>query len=238
MDLRFVARESDFVVFEDSAGERFRVLIDDQLRDAVKHNPLPDRGGVSPREIQSRLRAGEDLEAIAADLGISANAIEPFAAPILDELNFVIQAALATKVTDGDRMLPLSEILERDNPGAKFKAQKQDEAWLITAIGTKTHVWKYDPRAKTVEPANSEASDLVKIHASRDIVTSTMPIVAEVEVEEEPASASVLDLVQELRSRRREPESSRPAPARGRASLPSWDEIVLGTNQNSESESN
>jgi hypothetical protein len=55
--------------------------------------------------------------------------------------------------------------------------------------------------------------------------------VQEVEPEpEEPESqgASVHDLVQELRARRN-PEEIKPASAKGRASLPSWDEIVLGT---------
>lgn len=236
MDLRFVTRESDFLVLEDSSGERFRVLIDDQLRDAVKHSLLPEQSGISPREIQSRLRSGEDLEAIAADLQVSVRSIEPFAAPILDELNFVVQAALATQVADGDRMIPLAEIMDRDNPGASYKAHRKDDAWLITAAGIKTIVWKFDPRSKSLEPANPEAADLIKIHASRDIVTATMPVVQE--QSEEPEGASVLDLVEELRSRRNKPEAARPATAKGRAALPSWDEIVLGTNQSSDPESN
>jgi hypothetical protein len=40
-------------------------------------------------------------------------------------------------------------------------------------------------------------------------------------------AASVLDLVAE-RKLREEGESTKPASAKGRASLPSWDEIVLG----------
>ena len=47
------------------------------------------------------------------------------------------------------------------------------------------------------------------------------------EVSAEPA-ASVHDLVEELRARRAATQI-KPASAKGRASLPSWDEIVLGT---------
>lgn len=236
MDLRFVARESDFLVLEDSAGERYRVLIDDQLRDATKQNLLPQQSGVAPREVQSRLRSGEELEAIAADLGVSIAAIEPFAAPIIDELNFVIQAAMSTLVADGDAMVSFEELMTRDNPGASYRAQRRDDRWIITVTGSRTLVWRFDPRSKSLEPANSDATDLIKSHAPRDIVTATIQVIPE--QEEGGESASVLDLVEELRARRKQQESVRPATAKGRASLPSWDEIVLGTNQSSESDSN
>jgi SpoVK/Ycf46/Vps4 family AAA+-type ATPase len=51
------------------------------------------------------------------------------------------------------------------------------------------------------------------------------------EVEEvQPEGASVHDLVQELRSRREQnTQELKPHSAKGRAALPSWDEIVLGT---------
>jgi hypothetical protein len=49
-----------------------------------------------------------------------------------------------------------------------------------------------------------------------------------VEQASEP-SASVHDLVEELRSRRNAQAEIKPQTAKGRASLPSWDEIVLGT---------
>lgn len=234
MDLRFVARESDFLILENSSGERFRVLIDDQLRDATKQNLLPQQSGVAPREVQSRLRAGEELEAIATDLGVSVAAIEPFAAPIIDELNFVIQAAMNTLVADGDAMVSLQELMQRDNPGANYKAHRKEDRWIITVSGSRTLVWRFDPRSKSLEPANSEATDLIKSHAPRDIVTATIQVIPE--QEEEGESASVLDLVEELRARRKQPETVRPAPAKGRASLPSWDEIVLGTNQSSEAD--
>ena len=237
MDLRFIARESDWLMVETADGEKFRLLIDDQLKDAIRGNRQVSESGVSPREVQTRLRSGEDLEDIAAHFGVPVSAIEPFAAPILDELNYVIAAALATKVTDGDHMISLGELIERESPGASFKAKRDGDSWLITASGPKTLLWSYDPKNKSVEPKNSVATDVAKLHANRDIVTATIPIVKE-EEDSESDSASVLDLVEELRARRKQPEPIKPATAKGRASLPSWDEIVLGTNQNSESESN
>ena len=236
MDLRFVGRESDFLVLEDSSGERYQVLIDDDVRDAIRQSQQALQSGISPRDVQARLRAGEQLEEIATDLGVTVAAIEPFAAPILDELRFVIQAALTTPVADGDHMTPLGELMERDNPGASFSAKRDDNGWLVTASGTAEMMWKFDPRSKSLEAKNPAATDLMKSHASRDIVTSTIQVIDEPEQEQEP-SASVHDLVEELRARRAaKPEQVRPATAKGRASLPSWDEIVLGTNQTSDSD--
>ena len=48
--------------------------------------------------------------------------------------------------------------------------------------------------------------------------------------EKESEGASVHDLVQELRARREQSAAElKPHSAKGRAALPSWDEIVLGT---------
>ena len=80
------------------------------------------------------------------------------------------------------------------------------------------------------------------IGAEREVVRQTVRPVHPAAVEPAPPkeqiadnsseanqpSASVHDLVQELRARRA-PEEIKPASAKGRASLPSWDEIVLGT---------
>jgi len=136
-------------------------------------------------------------------------------------------------------MVPLREVIERENPEASYAAKRVDDGWLISAIGATTLTWKYDPRSKSIEPQNSAASDLHKSHASRDIITSTIPVVKESEdtESEESEPASVHDLVEELRARRSKPEPVRPATAKGRASLPSWDEIVLGTSQGSDPDS-
>ena len=104
MELRFVNRESDFLVFETSEGEKLRALVDDQLRDAVRNSQQITNSGISPREVQNRIRAGEKVEAIAEALGVPTSTIEPFAAPILDELNYVLEAALSTEVNDGNKM--------------------------------------------------------------------------------------------------------------------------------------
>lgn len=232
MELRFVNRESDFLVFETSDGEKLRALVDDQLREAVRNNQQITNSGVSPREVQNRVRAGESVDSISEDLGVPTSTIEPFAAPIIDELNYVLEAALGTEVNDGNRMVAFSDLIASEEPGATFSIRREDEKWVVVVQGAKKMLWHFDNKSRHLEPMDPNASSVAKIHASRDIVTSTIEIVEE--PEDEAPEASVHDLVQELRSRRNK-EPIKPATAKGRASLPSWDEIVLGTS-NSEPE--
>jgi len=206
-------------------------LVDDQLRDAVRNSQQLTNSGISPREVQNRIRAGEQIEDIAQALSVPTSTIEPFAAPILDELNYVLEAALATEVNDGNKMVPFRELIDKEEPEASFSLHREDEKWVVTVSGSKKMLWHYDNRARHLEPMDPNASSVAKVHASRDIVTSTIEVVEE---PEEAPEASVHDLVEELRSRRQR-EPIKPATAKGRASLPSWDEIVLGTS-NSEPE--
>jgi len=162
---------------------------------------------------------------------VPTSTIEPFAAPILDELNYVLEAALATEVNDGNKMVPFRELITKEDPEATFSLHREDEKWVVTVSGVKKMLWHYDNKARHLEPMDPNASSVAKVHASRDIVTSTIEVVQE---PEEAPEASVHDLVEELRSRRQK-EPIKPATAKGRASLPSWDEIVLGTS-NSEPE--
>ncbi|PWL20460.1 MAG: hypothetical protein DCO81_02185 [Candidatus Aquiluna sp. XM-24bin5] len=232
MELRFVNRESDFLVFETSDGEKLRALIDDQLREAIRNTQQLGSSGISPKDVQNRIRQGESVEQVATDLGVPETTIEPFAAPIIDELNYILEAALATEVNDGSNMLPFSQLIGEESPGATFAIRREDDKWIVTVSGSKQMQWHFDNKSRHLEPMDTNASTVAKVHANRDIVTSTIAVVEE--ASEPEAEASVHDLVEELRSRRNK-EPIKPATAKGRASLPSWDEIVLGTS-NSEPE--
>lgn len=53
---------------------------------------------LSPREIQTRIRAGESIDDLAQDAGMPAEKIEPFAAPVLAEREHVVGQALACPI--------------------------------------------------------------------------------------------------------------------------------------------
>ncbi len=120
------------------------------------------------------------------------------------------------------------------DPAATFKAIKSDLGWEIVAKGANTYSWLFDPRSRVIEPNSESARKIGKANNLRDSIF-TAPVKEEVhefETKVEPAEtagASVHDLVQELRSRREQTaQELKPQTAKGRAALPSWDEIVLG----------
>jgi hypothetical protein len=237
MELRFISREGNALTFESSDGLRHSALLDEDLVQAVKPTSRNQTAEISPREIQSRIRAGETAQALAAELGVSASAIEPFAAPILDELRFMLEAALSVSMADGNQMTKFGDILDRDHPGAAKRIYRKNEQWQLEVLSDATMIFRFDPRKRLLEPLDNSATNLTLLHSQSDLVTATLPAISDpapVYSEEryEPVeqTASVLDLVEELRVRRQlQEQTARPATAKGRTSLPSWEEIVLGT---------
>jgi hypothetical protein len=247
MELRFISRDGDVLTFEAPDGTRHTTLFDESLRDALRR---PDNNGaleISPKEIQQRLRQGESIEDLALEMGVTVSSLEPFAAPILDELRFVLEGALAAEIADGNHMTSLGAVLERDQPGSKTRVYREKDSWLLEVTGENVMRFRYDMKLRQVEPLDSNATNLTLLHSQRDLVTATTAVPSEPaptyqgeiyaqEVEEEH-TASVLDLVEQIRARRQNSETTvKPAPAKGRTSLPSWNEIVLGTS-NSEADS-
>lgn len=241
MELRFVNREGDALVFETIDGQRMRAELDETLREAVRRTQLAPSQGVSPREVQAAIRAGESLAALAVRLGVPEDAIEPFASPILDELRFVLQTALTTQLSSNDRMRSFRDLVDDVYPAAEFAIRKEDNTWILESGNSLR--WSFDPKSRLIEPLSSAAKELAKgFNTEREVVRASRPAPEPVRTiqavqqeqsaaepeEPENQGASVHDLVQELRARRN-PEDIKPASAKGRASLPSWDEIVLGT---------
>ncbi|MEY4990456.1 MAG: hypothetical protein RIS08_682 [Actinomycetota bacterium] len=244
MELKFINRESDFLIFETDAGDRARVVIDDALREAVKRVPQITSSGVTPKDVQSAIRSGKKPEQIAAEFNVPLEAVMPFAAPILDELRFVLQQALTTKVSHANRMQDFGELVSATYPNPEFEITKPADKWVLTAGSSLK--WHFDPKTRVIDPISPAAQELAKSVASeREMIrvappsaSATQPVtnvVTEPEDAPEEPAASVHDLVEELRARRAATQI-KPASAKGRASLPSWDEIVLGTSSDVDSD--
>jgi hypothetical protein len=241
MELRFITRESDFLILETESGERARVLIDESLKEAVKRVPQIASSGVSPKDVQSAIRSGKTPQEVAQQLNVPIEAVLPFAAPILDELRFVLKQALTTKVSNGSKMQEFGELVAQTYPNPDFEVTKPADKWILTAGNSLK--WHFDPKTRLIDPVSPAAQELAKsISSEREMIRVAPPLVQETQVapqvtpsaEPEPA-ASVHDLVEELRARRAAATNQiKPASAKGRASLPSWDEIVLGTSSDVE----
>jgi hypothetical protein len=232
VDLRFVTRESDYLVFEAADGTKFRALIDESVREAVKRTHVVERSGFSPKEVQAQIRLGLSIAEVAEVLGVPESAVEPFALPILDELRYVLDAALNTSLPDGPTMKRFEDIVLASDPAASFRVLKTEEGWQIEGHGAQNYSWLFNPKTRVIEPINEAARKVGKTSSVRDAIFTPVAQKSQPEASVEPASepsASVHDLVEELRSRRNIQSDIKPQTAKGRASLPSWDEIVLGT---------
>ena len=107
-ELRFVSVHEDgqhlVVSSPDLEDEAFLLPLTDELRDAVAAPPAaPPRPApvygeqLSPREIQTRVRAGESVEQIALATGLPTARIERFAGPVLSERAHVADEARAAR---------------------------------------------------------------------------------------------------------------------------------------------
>ena len=54
---------------------------------------------LSPREIQSRIRSGATVEEVAVEAGVGVDQVEPFAVPVLAELDHIIEVAMTCRRT-------------------------------------------------------------------------------------------------------------------------------------------
>lgn len=258
-DLKFVAREGDYLVFETTDGIRHRAPLEDGLRDALRRSYTIQPSDLAPAEIQKQIRAGKTVAELASEYSISVESIEPFAVPILDELRYLLQSALTVQIADGPIMTSFEELVQRTLPNPGWKIFKQDGRWIISAADSaQSASWYYQPQSRTLEPKDALAKTISRLEGKKAELIPPRPTVLNVVAQEEvtvvkshPASgaelkqesdepaivesagASVLDLVAQLRQRRS--EENKPASAKGRAPLPSWDEIVSETNSETDS---
>jgi hypothetical protein len=99
-----LAEDGASLVLETPTGESFRLPLDDRVRAACRGD-LTRLGQIEiemdnplrPREIQSRVRAGESAEQVAASSGMPLDRVLRFAAPMLQERERVVAQARATR---------------------------------------------------------------------------------------------------------------------------------------------
>jgi hypothetical protein len=226
MELKFVSRDNDMLVFETSDGTRLRAMLDDSLREAIRKQQVVETASFTPREVQALVRQGLSLSDVAEKLGVPESAVEPFALPILDELRYVLEAALNISLPDGPTMKRFEEIVLNAEPNASFRVLKSEEGWEVIATGSQRYTWLFDPKTRVIESTNEAARKIGRTISVKDAIFEPSQ---KAEPAPEAPQASVHDLVEELRSRRQSQTDIKPQTAKGRASLPSWDEIVLGT---------
>ncbi len=184
--LTFTGRSGDGkrLLLVDESGQEHSLVIDARLRRALSGAPasngqleIPMESSLRPRDIQTRIRAGESPESVAHAAGTSVEKIMPFAAPVMAERAHVAQRAQLASVRrraseSGARTLgeAVTAHLRSHNadPGAvEWDAwRREDGRWTLTALyevagRTGTGTFSHDPRGNFVTVDDDDARWLV-----------------------------------------------------------------------------
>jgi hypothetical protein len=189
--VRLVALSDDgrnlILAVDDADGgeaERFSLPVDDRLRAAARGDARRlgqiDVGlgaTLSPRLIQSRIRAGQTPEQVAAESGAPVERILRFAHPVLQERSRVAEQAREARVrlSEGTLTVNLRQFMaERvrmigtDPHAVDFDAHRADDGtWLVTGSWRSgeesgTASWAFDVAGRTVTPSDAATMDFAE----------------------------------------------------------------------------
>ncbi|SDI97358.1 Protein of unknown function [Frankineae bacterium MT45] len=193
-ELRFVGPgdDSDHVRVESTDGlDQFSLLVDDTLREAIKPAPLrpnaaSETDGVSPREIQVRVRAGEDPNDIADEAGIDVARVLLFARPVIAERSRITdeaRRARARRSTPDGQLVVFGESVDErfaahglDPLNVSWDShRREDGQWLVTANwrggdSDRSAQWAFTLAGRTVTPLDETAADLLSDRPIRPVV--------------------------------------------------------------------
>jgi len=171
--------DGEHLVLSTPDGQKYRLLVDDPLRAAVRLDrarlgqlQIQGEGRLRPRDIQARIRAGQTAEEVAASAGVPVEHVRRFEGPVLAEREFVVRQAQAVRVRHGARgaSASLGELVgERltaravDEEAQNWDAWRGDDGvWVVSltfsAGGRERQArWSYDAQLRHVTPRDDEA---------------------------------------------------------------------------------
>lgn len=269
-ELRFQGKSDDgsHLNLVDGEGNEFSLRINDHLRAVINQPRLAAVStdtpieGISVKEMQKRLRAGESAESIARDGNISVERVERFAGPILSERIWVITQAHEVSLRKESPREPFTFI---DIITAKLAPRgvdadsltwhthrKEDGSWHLelsypTSSGSSQDLgrarWSFEMSRRSIHPEDDNARWLLgeepaprtqepglvysQTPAPRPVIDLTRIEEGEEEIAQEPVTETFE--APRLVAVREEPsEVDAQDGIKGRAKVPSWDEIMFG----------
>ncbi|MFM6973608.1 MAG: septation protein SepH [Agromyces sp.] len=175
-ELKVIGIEDGALIAVSDEGDRFRVAIDAVMQTKIRQLQSQRTAStrVSPREIQSFIRAGMTREQVAAATGASVEDVERYEGPVLAEREHMLANALSAPVhVAGDDTLShtfgtvirerLAGLGASEERWACWKDELQ--GWLVKIEFTADTIdhdarWAYDHRSQALQPLNSEAITL------------------------------------------------------------------------------
>ena len=245
-ELRFLGLSPDgsHLLLADSRGRKHTVGVDARLMAAMRLDGSPTgqreialNSSFSPREVQARLRAGATVADLADEYGVDTARVERFAGPPMADRAYATDQARATVVASsvGERNLEtvVNIAVEPDSPDdIQWDAWlREDGRWQILTsypLGALDQVatWIFDPHDRTVSADDDTAREILDGHhrpTSIGLVETVTPVVeTPIQLPADSEAASIEEDPAEV-SRSRSTKRGR------RASVPTWDEILFGS---------
>jgi hypothetical protein len=179
-DLTVVGVENGALIVSSDGGERYRIVIDELLQSRLRQGIASAEGGkkVSPREIQTHVRAGLSAFEVAELTGASVEYVERFEGPVLAERQFMVDSALRVPVQPTSPADPLGEeplstfgdALEERLEGLaaqdiRWASWKDETGWIVKLTFSSREIehdarWQFDPKRHVLTPLNNEATTL------------------------------------------------------------------------------
>ncbi|QDB79438.1 DUF3071 domain-containing protein [Georgenia wutianyii] len=156
-------------------GQRYTLLVDDALRAAVRRDrpqleQIRANGGLRPKEIQARIRAGASAQEVAEAAGLPVEHVQRYEGPVLAERSWVVEQArrfTVGRAEDSPRLgdLVLDRLATRGvrAPEIEWDAVRgQDRAWELVARFTagdkhREARWEVDMAARSTHAIDDEA---------------------------------------------------------------------------------
>lgn len=172
--------------------------------------PTMQQTTLSPREIQTRVRRGESPEQIAEASGMELDRVEPFAAPVLAEREYMVEQARRTTIrrrhVGGSGVQLGAAVDERLADSARVPEEaawdawrREDGRWTVTAHprdDAAPATFLFDVKGRYVVPADDAAHDLVGDVALPDSADMAIADAIRETVEAEAAATQDAEVVQ------------------------------------------
>ena len=225
-------------------GDKFKILVDDRLRAAVRgdgarvrqtHIDIEVTSMLRPKEIQARIRAGASVEQVAAAAGVDIERVQRLAHPVLLERSRAAELATAAHpvLADGPAVLTLletvtSSLLARGlNPdNTTWDAWRNEDGRWTVQLGWKAgrsdnlaH-FRFCPGAHggTVTAVDDTASELLDPSFDRPL----RPVAPVAQLDFDAPTRPPVE------SPTVEPKNEPPRSRRGKPPVPAWEDVLLG----------
>ncbi len=257
-ELRFLGLSQDGsqLLLADSRGRKHSVFVDSRLMAAMRLDGQPTgqreialNTTFSPRQIQARLRTGATVGDLAEEYGVPVEKIERFAGPPLADRAYTCDQARRTVISSHLGERPLDVVVASAVEASGLEPEeirwdawlREDGLWQVLSSypsGNLDQVatWIFDPRESLVRADDDTARALLDgPNGGREAekVPSTPRRTKAEKTEDDQASEEPPGPSHATRQQGEpdaQPETTRPTKRGRRASVPTWDEILFGSN--------